>query len=180
MRAVAPEVPGSTATPGTKWSTALDTGSIGTRTGAAHVLGPVDLASTMSLLVHPVRNRQSAQVTYTMPAPSTAAEGSGDSRSDPATPWCLMLETRTVAPQEAPPLVLLNERISPLAQDSKGTTTVPLGCTTGCPPSPVAPPLGARAGPQVRPPSVEVFIITESPALVTSYSVDQLPKCTLA
>src|SRR6516165_45844 len=80
-----------------------------------------------------------------------------------------MPETATVAPQEAPPLVLLNERISSLpAKDSKGTTTVPLGCTTGCPPSPVAPPLGARAGPQVRPPSVEVFIITESPALVTS------------
>ena len=63
MRALAPDVLESTATPGTKWSTVLDTGSIGTRTGAAHVLGPVDLARTMSLLVHPVRNRQSAHVT---------------------------------------------------------------------------------------------------------------------
>src|SRR5215472_19308601 len=116
MRAEAPEVLASTATPGTKWSTVLDTGSIGTRTGAAQVLGPVDLESTMSLLAHPVRNRQSAHVTYTVPAPSMAAEGSGDSRSDPATPWCLMLETSTGAPQEAPPLVLLNEPIALLPE----------------------------------------------------------------
>ena len=39
-----------------------------------------------------------------------------------------------------------------------GTTTVPLGCTSGCPPMPVARFAVAVAGPPVRPPSVEVLI----------------------
>jgi hypothetical protein len=41
-----------------------------------------------------------------VPEASASADGSGDSRSDPATLWWLMLDTSTVELQEAPPLVL--------------------------------------------------------------------------
>ena len=44
------------------------------------------------------------------------------------------------------------------APPSYGTTTVPFGCTTGWPPIPLPP---ANFGaPQVRPPSVEVLIVS--------------------
>lgn len=48
------------------------------------VVSLVDLDSTMSMLGQPERNRQSDQVTYTVPAAWAAADGSGLSRSDPA------------------------------------------------------------------------------------------------
>jgi hypothetical protein len=57
------------------------------------------------------------------------------------------------------------------ASDSYGTTTSPLGSTTGWPPSPVWLPPGASAAPQLAPPLVEVRIRIESPELVMSYSV---------
>ena len=63
MRALAPEVPGSTARPGVKSSAVLAVVPIGTRTGAAQVVSLVDLAMTMSLPPQPDRNRQSAHVT---------------------------------------------------------------------------------------------------------------------
>jgi hypothetical protein len=47
---------------------------------------------------------------------------------------------------------------------------VPFGRTTGWPPSPVAPPLGASAEPHASPPFVEVFIRMELP-LMMSYCV---------
>ena len=45
-----------------------------------------------------------------------------------------------------------------------GTITVPLGCTTGWPPRPVARLAVATGVLQVRPPSVEVLIRIRSPA----------------
>ena len=41
---------------------------------------------------------------------------------------------------------------------SKGTTTRPLGCTTGCPPRPFGRPAGTIGIDHVRPPSVDVLI----------------------
>jgi hypothetical protein len=63
MRALLPEVEGYTPMPGVKWSTVLETASIGTLMGAAQVVSLVDLAMTMSLLGQPDRNRQSAHAT---------------------------------------------------------------------------------------------------------------------
>ena len=84
--------------------------------------------------------------------------------------WWLIDETRTVDRQLVPPSIERNERIW-LEVDSNGTSTVPFGRTTGWPPSPCAPSPVARAGPQVRPPSDEVFIRSASLELVMSYSV---------
>src|SRR5689334_1573834 len=156
--------------PGMKWSTVLDVASIGTRVGAAHVVSLVDLASTMSLLGQPDRKRQSGQLTYTVPAPSISAEGSVSSRRPPATVWWLIDDTRTVARQVAPPSTDRNARIWSL-RARYGTMTVPLGRTTGCPPSPVGLLLDVRAGPHVSPPSVDVFMRIASPEPLMSYSV---------
>ena len=57
MRAVAPDVDLSTPRPGTKWSTVLDVGSMGIRTGAVHVWPFVDVLITTSFDEHPARNR---------------------------------------------------------------------------------------------------------------------------
>src|SRR5581483_4523403 len=106
-----PEREGSTPMPGTKWSTVLDVASIGTRTGADHVVSLVDFEITMSLLGQPDRNRQSDHATYTVPAESASALGSASSRSPPAASWWLIVATCTVEFHEVPPLVLRNERI---------------------------------------------------------------------
>ena len=45
----------------------------------------------MSLTRQACRKRQSVQATYTVPAPSISAEGSGPSRRLPATVWCLIV-----------------------------------------------------------------------------------------
>src|SRR5215213_6736071 len=112
----------------------------------------------MSLRAQPVRNRQSAHATYAVPAASISAEGSGDSRSPPATVWWLTLDTSTVARQVAPPSMDRNERICAALVARYGTRTVPFGRTTGCPPRPVAPPLDDSAAPQVRPPFVDLLM----------------------
>src|SRR5919201_698011 len=105
MRAVAPEVERSTPMPGMKWSTLLETASIGTRVTGPQVVSLVDLLITMSLLVQLERNLQSCQTTYAVPAASTSAEGSGSRRSPPATVWSVTAETSTVARQLAPPSI---------------------------------------------------------------------------
>src|SRR5436305_4340853 len=110
MRAVAPAVDLSTPMPGTKWSTVLLTASIGTRTGAAHVVSLVDLASTMSFSAPPERNRLSDHTTYTVPAPSISADGSAPDRRPPASVWWLMVDTCTVARHVPPPSIDRNER----------------------------------------------------------------------
>src|SRR5881409_2029265 len=126
-----------------KWSTVLEVVSIGMRTTADHATPSDDVLSTMSLAVQPERKRQSCQTTYTLPAPSISADGSGPLRRLPATVWSVTLATSTAALQDLPPLV---ERKAPMAVSlplAKGTITVPLGCTTGWPPRPCGLPRGA-------------------------------------
>jgi hypothetical protein len=87
-----------------------------------------------------------------LPAASISAEGSPSPlRSPPATVLLETLATGTREFQEAPPLVEVNERIAvPLVE--KGTTTVPPGWTTGCPPSPEGTSAGEEGLDQVAPP----------------------------
>src|ERR671931_547965 len=103
----------------------------------------------------------------------------------PGTKWSTVLVvasigTRIGAPQVVS-LVDLEITMSLLGQPerneriwlpvSNGTNIVPLGRTTGWPPSPEALSPVARAGPQVRPPSLEVRMRNALPLFVTSYSV---------
>ena len=106
-----------------------------------------------------------------MPAPSISADGSpSPSRRPPATPCEVTLAIRTEAPQEVPPLVEVTERIAdPFAE--YGTTTVPLGCTTGCPPRPDGLPDGEVGADQVAPPSLERLSTIRLPLLVMSTSM---------
>src|SRR5438105_15088365 len=95
------------------------------------------------------------------PAASICAEGSGSSRRPPATRLAETLATCTAAPQLAPPSVDEKDSIAaPTNPPKKGTITVPLGCTSGCPPIPLPPPPVPllSAGAQVWPPSVDVDI----------------------
>src|ERR1043166_9439852 len=93
-----------------------------------------------------------------------APDGSGPERRFPATVWSLIFTTRRVLPQESPPSVDRNERIDDSDASAIGTTTVPFGWTSGCPPSPV--PLFAVffAAPHVRPPSDDVTILIRLPS----------------
>jgi hypothetical protein len=67
-----------------KCSTVLEVASMGTWVTAPQVVSLVDLLRTMSLRLHPLRNRQSTHATYAVPAASISADGSGDSRNPPA------------------------------------------------------------------------------------------------
>ena len=78
--------------------------------------------------------------------------------------------TVTAVLQLAPPLVERNARIEVSVALAIGTTTVPLGCTTGCPPMPVALPDVLSAAPQVSPPLVEVDILIRLPLAWSSHS----------
>src|SRR5215203_4945320 len=170
MRALPPEVERSTPMPGMKWSMVLLVASIGTRVTGPQVVSLVDLLMTMSLAAQPERNRQSCHTTYTLPAASTSAEGSGLVRSPPATVWAWMVETSTEARQLAPPSMERRERIWP-EELWNGTSTVPLGRTTGWPPRPLAASPVFSAGPQVTPPLVERRIFMRLPLAVSSYWV---------
>ncbi|MFI9158249.1 hypothetical protein [Kitasatospora aureofaciens] len=158
--AVEPEVAWSTPKPGMKWSTLLVVASIGTRVTADQVLPSVVVEYTMSLAGQPERNRQPCQATWTLPLASISAEGRpSPSRRLPATADEETLATRTVEPQELPPLVEVKERIElPLVEN--GTTTVPFGCTSGWPPRPESVPEGLTGADQVAGPSCEVDMIT--------------------
>src|SRR3981081_1113479 len=105
------------------------------RVTALHVLPSDEVLMTMSLELHPERKRQSDHATKTLPAPSIADDGKFGSRRLPATKWLLMVAMAWLLPQVLPPSV---ERNTSMPPPSKGTTTVPLGCTTGSPPSPPA------------------------------------------
>src|SRR4051794_21018046 len=147
-----------------KWSRPLLVASIGTRPTADQLV-PVALSEwliTMSLVLQAWRKRQSAQVTYTVPAPSISAEGSGPSRRLPATVWWRTVAMVVTAPQETPPLVELNAPTADSFALAIGTITVPLGRTTGWPP--ITPVLLVFGAPQVMPPSVEVLIWSRLPA----------------
>src|SRR3954470_21233769 len=108
--------------PGRKWSTPLVVASIGTRAGAVQVMPSVLFEKTMSLAGQPERNRQSCHAAYTVPAPSTSADGMLGLRSPPATEWSETPLTVTAEPHDAPPLV---ERNAPTPDSfcEYGTTT---------------------------------------------------------
>ena len=135
----------------------LVVGSTGMRAGILHVTPSLDLLSTRSLAVQFTRKRQSDQTTYTVPAASISAEGNGVLRNPPCSAWSVILEIDTVLLQVVPPSLELNA--SMLFETPRiGTITLPLRCTSGCPPRPAAELAVARAAPQVSPPSVEVDI----------------------
>src|SRR4029453_17739664 len=143
-----------------KWSTALPTGSIGMRLTAAQFTPSVEVEKTMSLDLQLRRKRQSCQATYTLPAPSTSAEGNTylPPRRPPATTWRRIGVTCTIADQLAPPSTEPNtSREFWLQPPVIGTITVPLGCTTGWPPVALAVLAGVSTGPHVSPPSLEVL-----------------------
>src|SRR3954452_17556705 len=154
-----------------KWSIPLFVPSIGTRVTDDQLV-PVafrDLVNTMSLVLQARRNRQSAQASCTVPAPSIAADGSGPSRRLPATVWCEIVAIVVVELQETPPLVELNAPIAVSLALAMGTTTVPSGRTTGCPP--MTPLLFVAGADQCRPPSVDLFICSRLPLPWSSHCV---------
>src|SRR5487761_1321844 len=122
----------------------------------------------MSLLAQPARNRQSCQATYTVPVPSSCADGRSRLRMPPPSASTRGDATATLAFHDAPPLAEVNERIAPESLRN-GTTTVPSGCTSGWPPSPCGVTAGLDGADQVAAPSVEVVITTRSLLLVMSH-----------
>ena len=86
--------------------------------------------------------------------------------ADPATHEVAAEIAAEVARQLAPPSIDRNERICAAFVARYGTITVPLGRTTGWPPRPVAPLLGASGAPQVRPPLVD----TSTPPTIPPWS----------
>src|SRR5438128_8603803 len=144
-----------------KWSTVLVVASIGIRVTDDQVVPLVVVAITMSLEVHEpplARKRQSCQTTYTFPAASISAEGSGPLRRLPRTVKVLTVAMVVVEVQVLPPLVDRKARIDVSEALEAGTITVPPGWTTGWPPRPVALLPVFFEAPQVRPPSLDVVI----------------------
>src|SRR5262245_53587331 len=156
--------------PGRKWSTVLVLASIGTRVTADQVVPFVDVLNTMSFSRHPRRKRQSDQATKTRPAPSISALGSGPERKPAASVCSRIVAMRTTLVHDAPPFVETKASTVDSKASSIGTTTVPLGCTTGWPPMTVSPAGVVMAGPQVMPPSVDVLIWTRLPLPLLSHS----------
>src|SRR3954452_11091774 len=153
-----------------KWSTPLPTASIGIRLTALQFTPSAELLKTMSLAEHFGSNPQSSQATYTLPAASISALGSGLVRSPPEFGWNRIFEISNSFDQVAPPSVERNAPIVPLRL-SNGTITVPSGCTTGWPPSPWGFPAGATGVLQVLPPSEDVLMYSRSPWPKLSNSV---------
>src|SRR3954454_19212426 len=154
-----------------KWSMLLLVASIGTRETADQLV-PVALSEwlmTMSLVLHARWKRQSVHATYTVPAPSISADGSGPSRRLPATAWWRIVAIVVTALQLAPPLVELNAPTAVSFALAVGPTTVPSGRTTGWPP--MTPLLLVAGADQVTPPSVDVLICRRLPAPWLSHSV---------
>src|SRR5215470_11310085 len=104
--------------------------------------------------------------------PSVGKNGSRRFARFPARLWWNVVMTLS-APQLRPPLVEVKTTRSPFflalpARFGLGTTTVPLGSTTGSPPAPKNLLAVATGADQVLPPSVEVLISTRRPLLTTS------------
>src|SRR3954470_17045564 len=150
--------------PGMKLSCPSVVAPIGSRTGALQVTPSVVVLITMSLPAQLVRKRQSCQTTYTRPAASTSAEGSGPLRTLPASRCASVAVTRTVLRQLAPPSSERKEMIADSDAFVAGMTTAPLGCTTGGPPRAVALLPVFEAELQVRPPLVDVDTFSRSPS----------------
>src|SRR5437868_6897322 len=153
-----------------KWSAPLETGSIGTRRTSLQVTPSDEALKTMSFDAQFLRKRQSSHATYTFPAPSISALGSGDVRSDPATSAKREAEIVTALDHVPPPSVDRNAASLPFRL-SNGTTTVPFGCTSGWPPRPLSLPAVATGVLHVRPPSVDVLMYSRSPCAKLSNSV---------
>ena len=83
--------------------------------------------------------------------------------------WSVLLDTATDAFHVRPPLVEVNARTDASFAEY-GTTTVPLGWTSGRPPSPDGRPDGICSADQVCPPSCEVTITIRLLLLVRSTS----------
>src|ERR1700758_1537331 len=111
----------------------LPTGSMGMRTFCDQCTPSLELLYTMSLAEQPLSKLQSDHEVYTVPAPSIAADGSPALRRPPASPWLGALAILTARVQLCPPLVDMKADMPP-SKSAKGTTTLPLGCTTGLPP----------------------------------------------
>src|SRR4029453_113780 len=73
--------------------------------------------------------------------------------------------------QATPPWIGRNERFWDWLALFIGTSTVPLGRTSGWPPRPVALSPLLRAGPQLSPPLLEGCILMRLPSAVLSHSV---------
>src|SRR5215472_14083197 len=125
------------------------------RVTALQLTPSVEVLYTRSLVEQFARKRQSSQTVQIVPPPSTAAEGKGPLRIPPADAWNWILETVTGALQLAPPSADVNAAITPV---SIGTTTFPLGCTSGCPPMPLVKFAVGVGTPQVNPPSLVVLM----------------------
>src|SRR3954470_18314723 len=123
----------------------------------------------MSFVLHDRRKRQSAHATYTVPAPSISADGSGPSRRLPATVWCRIVAIVVTALQLAPPLVELNAPMAVSFALAVGTTTVPSGRTTGWPP--ITPLLLVAGADHVCPPSLDRLMRRALPAPWSSHWV---------
>src|SRR6185503_5837834 len=145
--------------------------SIVTRVGLVHFLPAVDVDNTRSLDEHLGRNRQSCQGTESGRAASIAADGIGSARISPATGWSLIAAAWMVVPHDAPPSVDRQDSSWVVAGLSATTITVPFGCTSGWPAKPVVRLPVSKAGPQVRPPSVEVDILSRFLSAWSSNSV---------
>src|SRR5262245_578414 len=103
-------------------------------------------------------------------------EGNVIVRRPPAGVWLWIVETTTEWLHEAPASVDTNdvmERMGNLCVPipSTGTTTVPSGWTTGCPPKPFTLSRVGAGGLQVPPPSAEVVMYTRSNWKLSSNSV---------
>src|SRR5436309_2366087 len=106
-----------------------------------------------------------------VPAPSISAVGKEPERMLPASVWWLIEVTEMVLFQLAPPFVEVKASSAVSLAFSIGTTTVPLGCTRGCPPITVALLAVDCLGLHVNPPSEEVLIWTRLPLPLSSHSV---------
>src|SRR5439155_4021294 len=146
------------------------------RLAGDQVLPSWDVLKTMSFEEQLVRNLQSCQTTKDRPAASIAADGKLRSRRPPAMEWvegkAMVTAELQVLPPSLEPYAMSEVRNASLL----GTITVPLGFAIGIPPNPVGPPAGCFDGPQVNPPSVDVFKKMTSPARLSSHSAYQCPK----
>src|SRR3954464_14676394 len=98
-----------------------------------------------------------------------SADGSGPSRRLPATVWCRIVAIVVTALPLTPPLVELNAPIAVSLALAVGTTTVPLGRTTGWPP--ITPLLLVAGADHVWPPLLDRLIRSALPAPWSSHCV---------
>src|SRR5437667_5176740 len=99
--------------PGRKLSWPSFVEPIGIRTTDDQLIPSADVDITMSLAAQPARKRQSCQATYTLPAPSISAEGSGPLRRLPASPWLAIVATGYGPVYVAPPSTETNDSTLP-------------------------------------------------------------------